>query len=341
MFLSDKYKLKNLDEIIFNKTVINNYTTRLTNSLQNLILYGYNCSGKKTFINILLNNIYGEAYNNVKENEYVINNYGSNIVKIKLSQSKYHLVLNTNNSAIDKYIIQEILVEFCKKNDQHYFKRNVNYKCVIIYKADHLSQQAQFALRRVVEEFSFCRFILVCKNVCSLIEPIRQRFLELQFACPNELEQKILIKNICQKENIKIPEETINAIISKSDRNIKKNLLLLDCYKLNIKYKCNYIIILDSIIGFIINGIKSTKHLQEIRENLGQLFITNLESETIIMYLQKILIKKVKDPYKLLKILEALTNYDIRLKNATRYMLHLEALILTINDYYHCCDTLT
>lgn len=329
MFLSDKYKIQNLDDIKFNNFLYKEYLLQLTNNMQNLILHGYECSGKKTFINFLLQKLYGEGCLNTKENEYTINNYGSNIVKIKLQQSKFHIVLNSNNSAIDKYIIQEVIIEFCKKNDLYYYKCNVPFKCIIIYKADLLSSQAQFALRRIVEEFTYCRFILICRNICSLIEPIRHRFIEIKFSCPTINEQKNILEEISRLDNITISKTEINNLVKIGNRNLKKNLFLLECHKYNISYKCNWILVLDKIFFFLKEDV--TDKFYEIRDLLGELFITNLDSETIMNYLVKKVILEITDQKKLLQILNIIVKYDSRLKIATRYILHLEALIYNIS----------
>jgi hypothetical protein len=129
-------------------------------------------------------------------------------------------------------------------------------------------------------------------------------------------------------------DKVINEIISSSNRNLKKVFILIECYRFNIKYKCNWISVLDTIIRMILKPL-NLKQLMEIREILGQLFITNIESENIMIYCQKVFIEIVKNPIQLMKILEIITNYDIRLKNATRYILHMEAMLLNINAVYH------
>lgn len=333
MFLIDKSKISNLDEIIFNKELYDNYFDKLVTNLQNIILCGNECSGKKTFANFLIEKIYGEGVKAIKEIDYTINNYGSNSVKIKLLQSKFHMILNTNNSAIDKYIIQEIFVEFCKKNDMYYFKCDTPYKCIIINKAESLSQAAQFALRRVIEEFSgTCRFILICKNSSCLIEPIRQRFLEIYFKCPSPNELSLILEKISEKENLNINDIKKKEIIKLSERNIKRMIVLLECYNLNLNFECYWHILLDKIFDLIVKKkITSLRVILTIREYLSQLFISNLDADIIIIYISQIIIKLIKDKSKLIQIMKLLTKYDCNLKNATRYMLHFESLFFNIN----------
>jgi DNA polymerase III delta prime subunit len=334
MFLVDKSKISNLDEIIFNKSLYELYLPKLTKNLQNIILCGYDCSGKKTFANFLLQQIYGDGIKALKEVDYTINNYGSNSVKIKLQQSKFHMILNTNNSAIDKYIIQEIFVEFCKKNDMCYFKCDIPYKCIIINKAEALSHAAQFSLRRVIEEFSnTCRFILICKSSSCLIEPIRHRFLELYLKCPDINESEIILKKVINNEKITIDNNKIKEIVNLSNRNIKRMIVLLECHTLNLNFKCYWNILVDKILDIIIKRkITSLKVILTIREYLSQLFISNLDADVILTYITERLIILIKDNVKLIKIIELLVKYDCNLKNATRYMLHFESLFFNINS---------
>jgi DNA replication protein DnaC len=134
MFLVNKYRIKNRYQIkfhydIYNKILkknnydeidnfINNYSSidnknflldisnlyfNDYNDMNNLILYGPKGSGKKTLINILLNEIYGKVG---KLNWEIYNiNYNSEDKEIELLQSNHHIVLNPNGSAIDKNII--------------------------------------------------------------------------------------------------------------------------------------------------------------------------------------------------------------------------------------------
>jgi len=335
MFLIDKYCPKDLEDIFFNRKVYTTIFPTLVKNNQNILVYGYDSSGKKTFVNFLLKEVYGSV--ETREEEYEINNYGSNTVKVKITQSHYHFIFNPLGSAIDKYIIQEIIVQFCKKNDKHYFKASVPYKTVLIHKADMLSHSAQSTLRRIIEEFSDkIRFFLICKNTCSIIDPIKSRLLEIPMVCPNEKEVRFFINNIVEKEGIALSSQQISKITNSSNRDIKTIFYSLECYKLKIELKSYWMIVLDGVLNKTLNCKQLTLiDFAEIRDSINKLFISNIETEKIFQYILQRISLEVKDLVKVVEISKLICEYDTKLKNATRYVLHFEALFLHIIFILH------
>ena len=337
MFLIDKYKVSHLDEIVFNKKFYNYEFNRIINNCQNVLVTGSTCSGKKTLVNLILSTIYGSGANNLKEVDYEVNNYGSNKVKVKLFQSNYHLVFIPNGSAVDKYVVQETITEYCQKIDQYYFKSNVQYKSIVILKAELLSEQSQSSLKTLMEKYqNNVRFFLVCKSTTCVIEPLKNRLLQVVLSCPKKEDMDIILRKVCLKEKIDISEEKLNQIINESKRNVEQALMLLQCFMLGIEWDCYWTKILDDIIQKILNNdISSTKDINYIREGLGLLFITNIEADKILSYMLLTLSKKVTDIEKSHRISTIISTYDKRVKNATRYILHLEAAIYNICDILH------
>ena len=58
---------------------------------------------------ILLENIFGKKNIKTKDVEYTIMGYGNSKSKVKIKQSKYHIVIEPNSNGFDKYLIQEII----------------------------------------------------------------------------------------------------------------------------------------------------------------------------------------------------------------------------------------
>ena len=64
-------------------------------------------------------------------------------------------------------------------------------KVVLLNEADHLSKDAQHALRRTMEKYSAnLRLILCCDNTSKIISPIQSRCLLLRIAAPEEKDVK-------------------------------------------------------------------------------------------------------------------------------------------------------
>ena len=71
MFYVDKYQIKNPHQVLFNKDIYNKFLKKDNHlipwrrfySMPNLCVYGRPGSGKRSFINILLKNIFGSIVN--------------------------------------------------------------------------------------------------------------------------------------------------------------------------------------------------------------------------------------------------------------------------------------
>lgn len=153
---SVKYSLSIHKDIKFKlKSFIKN------NRIPNIIFHGPHGSGKKTLLNEFLNSI----YNNQSD---IFNNF-----------------VLTVNCAHGKGIkfIREDLKFFAKTN---ILLPGTNYfKSVVLLNADKLTIDAQSALRRCIEQFSYStRFFIIVVDKYKLLRPILSRFCEIYIAEP-------------------------------------------------------------------------------------------------------------------------------------------------------------
>ena len=97
-----------------------------------------------------------------------------------------------------------------KKNDR---------KIIFLDEADAMTPDAQFALRRIMEQYSDTTiFILSCNYSSKIIPAIKNRTTELKFNELNPDDLKIIAKRICESENREIPsDETLERLIMSSD----------------------------------------------------------------------------------------------------------------------------
>jgi replication factor C subunit 3/5 len=126
------------------------------NKIPNLIFHGPDGSGKKTLLNQFLNKIYPE--------------------KRLLDEQVMRI-----NCAYGKGI------KFIREDIKYFSKMNTHctFKSVVLLNADKLTPDAQFALRRCIEQFSHnTRFFMVTSDKYKLIKPILSRFSELFIPSP-------------------------------------------------------------------------------------------------------------------------------------------------------------
>lgn len=125
-----------------------------TNQIPNIIFHGSSGTGKSTIVQKFIGQIYKNDKHKIKTNVMYVNcSHGKGI----------------------KFIRDEVKF-FAKSNLQP----GVKFKTIVLYNADSLTNDAQSALRRCIELFSFnTRFFIVVENKHKLLNPIVSRFCEI------------------------------------------------------------------------------------------------------------------------------------------------------------------
>ena len=141
-------------------------------------MYGPPGGGKGHLVNMLLEKIYDKSVNNIKEVEYTVVGYGNSKTKVDIKQSNYHIIVEPNNNGFDKYLIQEIVKEYARRQMLNIFRTKKKFKVVLVDTVDNLSYYAQASLRRTMEKYvNNCKFILLSHQLSNVIEPLRSRCL--------------------------------------------------------------------------------------------------------------------------------------------------------------------
>jgi replication factor C small subunit len=100
--------------------------------------------------------------------------------------------------------------------------------------ADHLTGDAQHALRRTMEIYTrTCRFCLLGNYSENIIDPIQSRCSVFRFGPLEESDLKGHIESIARMENLDIVEEGIDAIYQASNGDVRKSINLLQAAAAN------------------------------------------------------------------------------------------------------------
>lgn len=103
-----------------------------------------------------------------------------------------------------------------------------NYKIILLDEADHLTKDAQNALRRIIEDFTEeTRFCLICNYVTKIIEPLNSRCMKFRFLDIDENEQISRLNNICKNESISTSRLVLAKVVKISGGDLRKSLNLL------------------------------------------------------------------------------------------------------------------
>lgn len=386
MFFVDKYNIENIDDIIIHKNIYNkliigaNYNNRLrdlnelndiikTNkydllnkfhfskpkiyknyeSMPNLLIHGPSGCGKHTLIKLLLKDIFDDTIRNTFLETYYVKGYGNTVVDVEIEQSKYHLIIEPNNTGFDKYLIQEIVKEYAKKKIINTSYNQYPFRVVLINNIDNLNYYAQTSLRCTMEKYhKTCRFILCGNQISKIIDPIKSRCLDVRIPSPTKNDMLNLIYHILIRENISLSRIEIEQIVNTCNYNIKRTLWILNMSQYNIDdFELSWKKSLDKLVEIMVAfkkvdklTILNDKLIPNIRNILYNIFTTNISGIDILHELiNKIISSNQFEPDLLYTIIQICSDTETRLNKGKRSILHLDffmcSVLREIYNYFH------
>jgi hypothetical protein len=191
-----------MDSIYGNEKLIDklNYFLQ-TKQIPNIIFHGSSGSGKRSIVNKFLLQIYGGDKVKLKSNVMMVNcSHGKGI----------------------KFIREELKF-FAKTNIQSSY--DIMFKSIVLFNADSLTIDAQSALRRCIESFSYnTRFFIVIENKQKLLNPILSRFCEMYISEPTCISNVSGVKVVkfvnLHKQNLDFNYQDTNAFFCSEGGNV-------------------------------------------------------------------------------------------------------------------------
>ena len=305
---------KNFDESFFHKNIIEKLKNFNASNILNMILYGKRNAGKKTLINLLLNNIYNTDVIKQSRIENTDIKISNNTINVEYIVSPYHYEINLFEYGFyDKNVITDFIYKLLEYENIHIGL----FKIIILKNFDLLSESAQLCLRRIIEKtITVGRFICTANNINKIHDSLLSRFTCIRVPIPISLLCKQYIKLNLRKKSINYTELQIKEIID-----ISKN----DLYKINIILEyINYnkfidkdslhldILNIDNLIKLIKKPDLQSIYL--IRDIVYKLLLVNINSLELIDIINKHFLNlNISLPYKLEIInLSAIAHYKAK-----------------------------
>ena len=117
--------------------------------------------------------------------------------KTTLVREFIHRIYNGDRDTMARYVMYVNCaygkgIKFIRDSIKYFAKTNINlcglFKSIVLINAEKLTYDAQSALRRCIEQFSFnTRFFLITSDRYKLLKPILSRFSEVYVAFPTNL----------------------------------------------------------------------------------------------------------------------------------------------------------
>jgi replication factor C subunit 3/5 len=214
----EKYRPNKLDDIISHEDIINTLTNLITNNkIPHMIFYGPPGTGKTTTILACAKKMYGSNFSSMILELNGSDDRGINVVREQIKAF----------SATDS----KISSMFTKTNDDLNTTseiHNTNIKLVILDEADAMTDDAQFALRRVIELYTnSTRFCLICNYLTKIIPALQSRCQVFRFTPISNEQHLEKISAITKLEHINVDEMALKTIVELSEGDMRKSLNLL------------------------------------------------------------------------------------------------------------------
>lgn len=338
----DKHRPKTFSQLDYHKSQAN-HLKKLVNSgdFPHILLYGPPGAGKKTRIICLLRELYGPGVEKLKIENQVFETPSKRKIEIITIGSNYHIEVNPSDVGIyDRVVIQELLKTIAQTQqlDSHTQRE---FKVVVLNEVDKLTKDAQHALRRTMEKYmSTCRLILCCNSSSKVIPAIRSRCLGVRVPAPTIDEIVSVMQNICRKECLSLPEELALRIAEKSNRNLRRAILMCEACRVK-QYpfspdqevvEPDWEIFLRATANFIVQE-QSPKKLAEVRGRLYELMSHLIPTDVIFKGLLKELVNNCDGQLKG-EVTQFAAFFEHRLQLGSKAIYHLEAFVAKFMAVY-------
>ncbi|XP_017283286.1 replication factor C subunit 5 [Kryptolebias marmoratus] len=197
----EKYRPQTLDDLISHKDILSTIQRFISeDKLPHLLFYGPPGTGKTSTILACARQLY-------KDKEF-------NSMVLELNAS--------DDRGID--VVRGPILSFA--STRTIFKKG--FKLVILDEADAMTQDAQNALRRVIEKFTEnTRFCLICNYLSKIIPALQSRCTRFRFG-PLSPDQMIpQLEHVIQQESIDITPDGMKAIVTLSSGDMRRSLNIL------------------------------------------------------------------------------------------------------------------
>ncbi|KZZ87887.1 activator 1 38 kDa subunit [Ascosphaera apis ARSEF 7405] len=340
--LVDRLRPRSLDDVTYHHDL----SARLKSLAQSgdfphLLVYGPSGAGKKTRIIATLKELFGPGVERIKIDARVFQTSSNRKLEFNVVTSIYHLEITPSDvGTYDRVVVQELLKEVAQ-TQQVDLQAKQRFKVVVINEADHLTRDAQAALRRTMEKYSpNLRLILLANSTANIISPIRSRTLLVRVAAPTEKEIVTVLNDAAEKQRWDLHTGLNMRIAKESGRNLRRALLMFEAiYAQNQEVTDRTPIPppdWEALIEVIANEIieeRSPQRIMHVRARLYDLLTHCIPPTTIIRTLAFKLISKVDDPLKP-KVIQWAAFYEHRIKLGTKVIFHLEAFVAKFMRVY-------
>ncbi|MEM3104395.1 MAG: replication factor C small subunit [Candidatus Bathyarchaeia archaeon] len=214
---------------------------------------------------------------------------------------------------------------------------DVPFKILVLDEADHLTADAQHALRRTMEKYTdTCRFILSCNYSSRIIEPIQSRCAIFRFTPLPREDTVNFLKRIAKAEGVQLSEDGVDAIAEIAAGDLRRAINLLQAASAtggpvtaDVVYRVIGLVHPKKVAELLDISIKGD--LISAREELRRLlYIEGYSGSDIVKQIHSQVFKlDIPEPVKL-KVIELVGEADFRIDQGADEEVQIMALLAKI-----------
>ncbi|PCH38383.1 nucleoside triphosphate hydrolase protein [Wolfiporia cocos MD-104 SS10] len=208
----EKYRPKTIDDVSAQEHTVAVLRKTLTSSnLPHMLFYGPPGTGKTSTILALARQLFGP------------DNFRSRVLELNASDERGISIVREK---IKNFARQTPRAQAVASDGNAY--PCPPYKIIILDEADSMTQDAQAALRRIMETYArITRFCLVCNYVTRIIEPLASRCSKFRFKPLDSSSTSSRLAYIATSENVSVTDDVISTLISTSHGDLRRSITYL------------------------------------------------------------------------------------------------------------------
>ncbi|PPQ75501.1 hypothetical protein CVT24_013358 [Panaeolus cyanescens] len=208
----EKYRPHTIDEVSAQEHTVTVLRKALTSTnLPHMLFYGPPGTGKTSTILALARQLFGP------------DNFKNRVLELNASDERGISIVRDK---IKNFARQTPRAETVASDGKKY--PCPPYKIIILDEADSMTQDAQGALRRIMETYArITRFCLVCNYVTRIIEPLASRCSKFRFTPLDSESAALRLSHIAQEERVPVNASVIQALITNSSGDLRRAITYL------------------------------------------------------------------------------------------------------------------
>ncbi|KAI6099899.1 P-loop containing nucleoside triphosphate hydrolase protein [Pisolithus croceorrhizus] len=208
----EKYRPKTIDDVSAQEHTVTVLRKALSSTnLPHMLFYGPPGTGKTSTILALARQLFGP------------DNFRNRVLELNASDERGISVVREKIKAFAR---QTPRAQTTDSDGKSY--PCPPYKIIILDEADSMTQDAQGALRRIMENYArITRFCLVCNYVTRIIEPLASRCSKFRFTPLDPLSTSSRFTYIAAAERVEISPEVVTSLIDASNGDLRRSITYL------------------------------------------------------------------------------------------------------------------